>query len=248
MIRGERVTGLEIFFTIIFSIVALIVIILSIPLKVSFSYSDKLYLSVKYLFIKINFLPTDPNKPKKEKKPAEKKEEPQKEKPAEPKEKKPNPILELLKSNGHDGMIEILQKFGNILKTYGGKLFKSIVFDEAYIDISVGTGDAASTAVKYGKTCQIVYPLMGFICNNNVVKKYDANVEADFLANDTVGEFSFVMSVCIRKIINSTLGFAVRLIFGVVLKFLSGGLSNKSSAKTENTKETTTAPAVKNMK
>ncbi|MBQ1996410.1 MAG: hypothetical protein II237_09480, partial [Clostridia bacterium] len=161
-------TGFQIFLTVIFSIVALFVIVLSIPLKVSVGYDDKISLSIKYLFIKLNILPTDPNKPKKEKKPKEEKKEEPKPEEEKPKEKKPNPIVDMVKANGFDGMMEILSNLGNIFKIFGGKLLRSVVINDAYIFIIVGTGDAASTAINYGKTCQKVYPLMGFLCNNNV--------------------------------------------------------------------------------
>ena len=227
-------TGFQIFLTVIFSIIALFVIVLSIPLKVSLGYDDKISLSVKYLFIKLNILPTDPNKPNKEKKPKEeKKEEPEPEE-EKPKEKKPNPIVDMVKANGFDGMMQILGNLGNIFKIFGGKLLRSIVINEAYILVIVGTGDAASTAIKYGKTCQKIYPLMGFLCNNNVVKKHDINVEADFLANKTEGEFFFEMNICLRKIINSAIGLVVRLIFDVVLKFLKGGKKKKPAEKNTN--------------
>ena len=73
-------TGFQIFLTVIFSIIALFVIILSIPLKVALGYDDKISLDIRYLFVKLKILPTDPNKPKKEKAPKEKKpEEPKKE-------------------------------------------------------------------------------------------------------------------------------------------------------------------------
>lgn len=234
-------TGFQIFLTVVVSIIALIIIVLSIPLKVSLGYDDKISLSIKYLFVKLNLLPTDPDKPKKEKKPKEeKKDEPPKEEA--PKEKKPNPIMDMVKANGFDGMMEILGNLGRILKIFGGKLLKSVVFDEAYINISVGTGDAASTAIKYGKTCQKVYPLMGFLCNNNVVRHYDVNVDADFLSNNTEGEFFFEMNICLRKIINSAIGLVLRLIFGVVLKFLKGGKVKKDdTAKTNDVNNTASA-------
>ena len=222
------------FLTVIFCIVAFFVLVLSIPLKVSIGYDDKIILSVKYLFIKLNILPTDPNKPKKEKKPKEEKPKEEKPKDDTPKEKKPNHILDMVKANGFDGMMEILGNLGNIFKIFGGKLFRSIVINDAYIYISVGTGDAASTAIKYGKTCQKVYPLMGFLCHNNVVKKHDINVEADFLANKTEGEFFFEMNICLRKIINSAIGLVVRLIFGVVLKFFQGGKKKKTDTNKPN--------------
>ena len=238
-------TGFQIFLTVIFSIIALIVIILSIPLKVNLGYSDKISLSIKYLFIKLNILPTDPNKPKKEKKPKEEKPEEPKKEEEPPKEKKPNPILEMVKANGFDGMMEVLGNLGNVLKIFGGKLLKSIVFNEAYVYISVGTGDAASTAIKYGKTCQKIYPVIGFLCSNNVVRHHDINVEADFLANKSEGEFYFEMNICLRKIINSAIGLVIRLIFDVVLKFLKNGKAKKDP-QTDTQKSTNdTAKAVK---
>ena len=239
-------TGFQIFLTVIFSTVALFVVILSIPLKVNLGYKDKISLSVRYLFIKLNILPTDPNKPKKEKKPKEQKpEEPKKEEETNPKEKKPNPILEMVKANGFDGMMEVLGNLGNVLKIFGGKLLRSIVFNKANIDITVGTGDAASTAIKYGKICQKVYPVMGSLCNNNVVKHHDINIEADFLANDTKGEFYFEMNICLRKIINSAIGLVVRLIFDVVLKFLKNGKKKKEPQDQNTNDANNTAPAVR---
>ncbi len=237
-------TGFLIFLAVIFGIAALFTSVLSVPLKVTLGYDDKIHLSIKYMFVNLKILPVDPNKPKKEKKPKEKKEKEPAKEPEAPKEKKPNPILDMVKANGFDGMMDVLGNLGRILKKFGGNLFKSVVFDQAYINITVGTGDAASTAIKYGKTCQKVYPFMGFICNNNVVKNHDINVEADFLANKTEGEFLFEMHVCLRKIVNSGIGLVVRLIFGVVLKFLKGGKVKKdktTASKTNDVNNTASA-------
>ncbi len=237
-------TGFQIFLCVIAGIIAFFVLVLSIPLKVSMAYDDKVHLTVKYLFIKLNILPTDPNKPTKEKKP--KKEKPPKpEKPKEEKpkgEKKPNPILEMVKANGYDGMMAVIQNLFKVLGIYGGKIFKSIRFDEIDLYISVGTGDAASTAIKYGETCQKVYPVFGFICSNNIVRKYDISVEPDFLANKTQGEFFFDMSITLRKIINATLAMVGRLIFRVALKFIIGGTKKQTAENgSENTQQTSKA-------
>ena len=222
---------------VILGIIGLIVLILSIPVKVSLAFDDKIHLTVKYLFIKLNILPVDPNKPKKPAKPKKKpEEEPEEEKKDEaPKEKKPNPILEMIKANGYDGMMLVIKNLGRVLGMYGGKLFKSIVFDEIDLYISVGTGDAASTAIKYGETCQKVYPVLGFICSNNIVKKYDVLVEPDFLANKTENELFIDFSITIRKIINATIGMVFRLIFNVGLKFIFGAKKGKENAQSKDT-------------
>ncbi len=230
-------TGFQIFLCVLLGIIALIVLILSIPVKVSLAFDNKIHLSIKYLFIKLDILPVGPSKPKK---PAKQKKEPEPkpEKPKDetPKEKKPNPIIEMVKANGYDGMMLVIKNLGRVLGTYGGKLFKSIVFDEIDVYVSVGTGDAASTAIKYGETCQKIYPVFGFICSNNIVKKYDILVEPDFLANKTENELFIDFSITIRKIINATIAMVFRLIFNVGLKFILGAKKGKENKESKDTK------------
>ena len=223
------------FLYVLLGIILFFFIVLSVPVHIIIGYDDKIRVSVKYLFIKLNILPAK-QKPKKEKKPKEPKpEKAEPEKPKQPKEKKPNPILEMVKANGYDGMMTVLTNLAHILKIYGGKLFKSVVFDEVDLYICVGTGDSAATAIKYGETCQKVFPVMGFICANNVVKKYDVNVEPDFLANKTVSEFYCDLHLCIRKIINASIAMVVRLIFGVVITFIKGGKKKKTTEESADT-------------
>ena len=50
-------TGFQIFLLVLACIIFFFWLILSIPVHVSFSYEDKLYLSIRYLFIKIGILP-----------------------------------------------------------------------------------------------------------------------------------------------------------------------------------------------
>ena len=230
-------TGFQIFLCVILGIIGLVVLLLSIPVKVSLAFDNKIHLSVKYLFIKLDILPVGPKKPKKPAKPKEEpKPEPEKkEEDKTPKEKKPNPILEMVKANGYDGMMLVIKNLGRVLGMYGGKLFRSIVFDEIDVYISVGTGDAASTAIKYGETCQKIYPVLGFICSNNIVKKYDILVEPDFLANKTENELFIDFNVTIRKIINATIAMVFRLIFKVGLKFILGAKNGKENTQSKDT-------------
>ena len=215
-------------------IIAFFVLVLSIPVKISLAFDDKIHLSIKYLFIKLDILPMGPKKEKAPKPKKEPKPKPEKPKDEAPKEKKPNPILEMVKANSYDGMMLVIKNLGSVLGTYGGKIFKSIVFDEIDVYISVGTGDAASTAIKYGETCQKVYPVFGFICSNNLVKKYDIFVEPDFLANKTENELFIDMSLTIRKIINATIAMVFRLIFKVGLTFIKGAKKDEESNQSQH--------------
>ena len=60
----------------------------------------------------------------------------------------------MAKANGFDGMMDVLKSLGHVLSVYGGKLLKSAVFDEIDIYLIIGKGDAAQTAIEYGKACQ----------------------------------------------------------------------------------------------
>ncbi len=219
-------TGFQIFLLVLLGIVLFFVFVVSVPVRIILAYDDKIRVSVKYLFAKFDVLPLSPKKEKKPKKAIEPKSEKEKKTDETPKEKKPNPILDMIKANGHDGMIDVITNLGKVLGTYGGKLFGSVVFNRLELDISVGTGDSAATAIKYGQTCQQVFPVMGFICSNNLVRKYDINVEPDFLANRTEGKFYCDISICIRKITNATVAMIVRLIFKVLIKFFTGAKKN----------------------
>ena len=130
--------GFQIFLCVLLGIIAFFVLVLSIPVKISLAFDDKIHLTIKYLFIKLNILPTGPKKEKAPKPKKEPKPKPEKTKEETPKEKKPNPIVDMVKANGYDGMMLVIKNLGSELGTYGGKIFKSIVFDEIDVYISVG--------------------------------------------------------------------------------------------------------------
>ena len=210
-------------------IIAFFVIVLSIPLYIEIEYNNYLNLKIKWLFVKMNILPLE-EKEKKEKKPEEKKEE--EEKPKEekkPKKEGENPIMAMVKAQGYDGMMQIIANLGKVLGSFFKRLFKAFTIQNFDISITVGTGDAASTAIKYGETCQKVFPVCGLICSTMKVKTYDVQVEPDFLATHNSGHFSANLYLTPRKLINAVFVLVGELVAKVVLKFILNG-----KAKTEN--------------
>lgn len=244
-----RVTGGQIVLVVLASIVLFIVLILSIPVHLTFAYDEQLHLSVRYTFLKFSILPMKEKKkdeaaegeaaqekkkkkkPKKQKKPKKKKEKKQPEQTAQAAEgeKKPNAILSMVQANGFDGMMEVLGNLGRVFARFGDRLLKSARFDEITCNVTVGKGDAAETAIAYGQTCQKIYPLFGFLCSNYLVKRYDVSVDVDFLANKSSGAFFIDCHLVIRKIINAAIAMVVRLIFKVLVKFLSNAKKGKKA-------------------
>ena len=98
---------------------------------------------------------------------------------------------------------------------------KHLILDELFLFVVVSHNhDAARTAIEYGEACREIFPAMGFICSNLKVKKYDVEVEPDFLGTFSSAQFSFSISIRPIFLINAALVLAVRLLFKVVLKVL----------------------------
>ena len=228
------------FLYILLGIILFFVVILSIRITIDAEYFDEFKLSIKWLFLNIQILPSKKkDKPKKQEK--QKKEKPQKEPAPEPEpnpeeqtEKKENIFVTFYNNQGFDGVIELINNAVSSLGKMLSSFKKHIVFRELYLFMTVTGGcDAAETAMEYGRTCQKVFPAMGYICSNFPIKKYDVEIEPDFLG--TKNSAQFAVSVHIRPIffINAVIVLALRLVFKVVLKFLKG-IKNKSNKENIN--------------
>lgn len=214
-------TGLYIFL----GIIAFFVLVFSIRVTLNGEFFDEFKLNVKWLFLKIDILPTKKkDKPKKEKAPKEKKDKPATEEDAsETTEKKENIFVKFYNNQGFDGVIQLINNVGKALGKLMTSLKKHIVLRELYLWMTVTGGcDAAETALEYGRICQKVFPTMSFICTNLTVKKYDVEIEPDFLGNKNKAEFAFSVSVRPIFILNALIVLVFRLLIKVVLKFLMG--------------------------
>ena len=215
-------TGLYIFL----GIVGFIVLLLSIRITVNGEFFDEFKLNIKWLFVKIDILPAQKkDKPKKEKAPKEKKEKPSTEDvaPETPTEKKENIFVKFYNNQGFDGVIQLLNNVGKALGKLMHSFKKHIVLRELYLWLTVTGGcDAAETALEYGRVCQKVFPVLSFICTNLTVKKYDVEIEPDFLGSKNTAQFAFSVSVRPIFILNALIVLVFRLLIKVVLKFLMG--------------------------
>ena len=86
--------------------------------------------------------------------------------------------------------------------------------------MTVGAGDSAQTAIKYGKVCSAAFPAMGLIVSTMRVKKYNIEVTPDFINGENSARLHTKISVRPIALINAAIIMAFELLFKVVIKLL----------------------------
>lgn len=168
---------------IILGILLLLFLVTLIRVQVFATYTEELNLTIKILFYKKTLVPPPPKKekPKKEKKPKKQKKKPEPEETGEKKEEEKKSFLARLhEKKGLSGVIEL---FTGLAKIAGGalkKIFSHIVIHKMDVGIAVNSGDAASTAVTYGRLCSAIYPSINVIVAATKCKDYHVTVEPVF--------------------------------------------------------------------
>lgn len=220
---------------IILGIIAFFVLLLSVKLAVTVHYEDDVSVSVKWLFLKFNILPKkEDKKPKKEKEKKKKEEKPKKESEVipEPKKKKQdNMFVRFYRNKGVDGVVQLLKDAAKALGGMFKRIGRAFLFEELFVSLTVGAGDSAETAVKYGKTCSAVFPAMGFIVGNMRVEKYSIDVIPDFINGSNVAKLHTTVSLRPIKLINAVIVLAFELLFKVVIKLLKHSKAPKADVE-----------------
>lgn len=222
---------------IIMGIILFFIAVLSIRFRVYLNYDKKIESYAQWLFIKIPLYPRPEKKPKKEKKKKDggKKEETEEEKKEEPpKKKKDNILLTFYNNEGLDGIISILSSLITALDKVSRRITHCFVLNLFILDATVARGDAAETAITYGKYSSVIFPLAGDIISRCNVKKYDINISPDFLADKGDCQLEIDMAVIPRKLINSVILLVFDLLFNVLIKFIKGIKKKKTVDNTNN--------------
>ncbi len=219
-------TGLLIFL----GIIAFFIVLLSIKLVVTVHYEDDVELSVGWLFLKFKILPSEEKekKHKKEKKPKEEKPKDESEIIKEPKKKKQdNMFVRFYRNRGVEGVVQLIKDASKAVGGMFKRIGRAFLFEELYVSLTVGKGDSAETAIKYGETCSAVFPAMGLIVSTMRVKKYSLEINPDFIYGNSNAKLHTKISVRPIKLINAVIIVAFELLFKVVIKLLKHSKAQK---------------------
>lgn len=219
---------------ILLGIILLLILLLSVKVRIDAEYIDSFRVKLRWLFLSFDLYPMQ-KKEKNPKKEKPKKEEPPKAQEEVPKEKKPNPFKTFYENQGFDGVMQLVRDSADAVGGLMKSVKKHLIIDELFLWIVISHNhDAAQTAIEYGEACQDVYPAMGFICSNLKVKKYDVEIEPDFIGTFSSAQFAFALSVRPIFLINAGIVLAVKLLFKVVLKLLRAKPKTPENTETQN--------------
>lgn len=199
---------------IILIILAVLLLLMLFPIRITVDYDGQPRVGVGYLFLKFQIVPPKEKKPPRKKKPPKK---PEKEPDAKKtQEKKPGTLRRLMDRYGLDGLIEILKDIVKIVVGLLGGLGKHLYFTRFRVRICIVGEDAADTAVKYGYVCSAVYPLVAVLREHSVLKNPYTDISAGFLAEKTAAELE--LTAKIRPLF--LVGLGLKALFGLIKSVL----------------------------
>ncbi len=110
-----------------------------------------------------------------------------------------------------DLILDLLKKIVELLKKCTAKTFK--------LKIVCAEGDAAETAISYGKSCALVYPLLGFVDSFLNIRKRgaDISIDCDYEKKQGSIELEIVLSIPLYRV----LGAFIKVVYKEALRTAS---------------------------
>jgi hypothetical protein len=199
---------MPVFLIVLLSIIAFFFLLLCFRLRLGVAYEDGFRFYIGYLFFTI------PLKTKEEKE--------QKKKPEKPKKKKKE--KRKVDAKFFIDNFDIIAKYGKNLLS---KFSSNLRVDKFDLDFTVACGDAAQTAMYYGRACAVIYPAVAFFANFVKIKRHDIKIRPDYSKDSSEVFFECVLSVRIVGILAATIKNAV----GFLIAWLRKNRVNKQTAK-----------------
>ena len=112
------------------------------------------------------------------------------------------------KTRGFPGCSRCFSEVTDALKKAGRK-FRHLRVRLFSFQIAVVGGDAADTAILYGKTCAVVYPAVAAILRVCRYRTYHVEVQPDFTGEKTRIDAQIVLQISALYVVSAALGLAL---------------------------------------
>ena len=182
-----------IFLIILFVILALLLAVLFFPLDICVKFLNNFHLKIRFAGLKVfETKPKTLENDKNEDESSKNDDIPSKEKTSNTKE-----LFSFLKEKyGFIGAVKTILSFIKDAVSHIKKLLKHTKVKKVELNLTVGSKDAAQTAIEYGVACTVVYPFAAFLSSYTDIGFKSINVKSDF--NSQKSEFNFSAVIRLR--------------------------------------------------
>jgi len=197
-----------------------------IPVNLRVEYIESLSVQLRWLFLKVQLVPSpDKAKKKKDKEEEKKEDKPKEEKKQKDGPQKPNILQKFYEYQGIPGFIELLRRTVEVLKQFRHGLWLSFCIRELDLRVSLPGSDPENLAFQYGKLSAAIFPSLGWLCGKLRTRrgKIRANIYPDFTGQSSREiQCTAEVSVIPSMLIGALIMLVVRLGIRVGLKFYQG--------------------------
>lgn len=164
------------------ALLLLLFLLLLLPLSLRLSFDGELDVRIRYIGIPVYRYPKSERKQKKEAAKSGKKKE-GKQKAEKSGKAKPQmaQLSAILKEEGPAAVAAYLSKLARLTATGVRRILAAVRVDRLLAELVVATGDAAETALQYGKLCGVVYPAEAALEGIVRVRRREVTLRPDFL-------------------------------------------------------------------
>lgn len=193
-------------------------------IRIAVTFCDDFLIVARLAGVPVKYYPDKPEKPAKRKKtrlrdytPAAMKRRAEKKAKKDAKKaavlKKEAEAAEKKKAAGEEiGLVETLRLLLEFLKVLFTKYGKKLRVKAAKLHVTVGTDDAAKTALIYGGVSQAICYIVAFLDDNGLLtgpEKADVKIVPDWLSGRTAADIDIEISLTIAELIGLILNFGI---------------------------------------
>lgn len=169
---------------ILLALLGLLLLLLLIPVQVGLEYREELLVWLRYGLIKMTLYSSEQEKKEKKKKPS-KTEKAKKSRKAIHKKKasfsdRLSEVFRDLKEDGVSEAVKEAQMLAHLAGQMVRRLRRMLTFDRLYLTVVVATGEADTTAIRYGQACAAIYTAQAALQSLLRIRKSDVRVTPRF--------------------------------------------------------------------
>ncbi len=182
---------------ILLGLAALLLVLLLVPVWVRLTYDGALRVRLWVLGVPVTVYPRERTASESAK---------PKEKAAE-KPSKLQELADLLRQDDIEGTLSFLQEAARLIGRAARRVLRAVTVDRLWLQMRIATGEADTTAQRYGQVCAVLYPTLEWMGRLLRIRRRDLRVEPNFLMDTCALRVDIRLRVSVWRLIFAAVAF-----------------------------------------